>query len=326
MILSPRRMVSKLKPTRAFRSAPGGILPFRSRQFPPAPLVIRRPPPKVYGEIGPLQVRLASSKGDLRRAQKLRYQVFYEEMSAIPDVMTMMQRRDEDSYDPICDHLLVIDRGRQEKKRRRWPLRPRVVGTYRALRQDVAELYDGFYTQGEYDVASLIEAKRQSHHFVEVGRSCVLKPYRNRRTVELLWHGVWTYVRQHGGNVMIGCASFPGTDPQQHAMALSYLYHYALAPEDWRVKAHPHLRVDMDMMPASEINARAAIRAMPPLVKGYLRLGAYIGDGAVIDHQFGTTDVLIIVPTEAIDRRYLAHFGAPDEFTSSLANGSQRLM
>jgi len=298
-------------------------LPFRPRLLRP-PLGRRWQPPKVYGRLGNLEVRLARSRGDVRRAQELRYHVFYEEMSAIPDVPAMMSRRDKDPYDAVCDHLLVIDTGDMPKGRRGWPRRARAVGTYRVLRQDVADLYDGFYSQGEYDLAPLIASKPECR-FVELGRSCVLKPYRNRRTVELLWQGVWTYVREHGADVMIGCASFEGIDPRQHATALSFLHHHARAPEEWRVRAHEHLHVDMNMLPASEIDPRLAIRALPPLIKGYLRVGAYVGDGAVIDHQFGTTDVLIIMPIEAIDRRYFAHFGAPDEFATSLTAVPGRL-
>jgi putative hemolysin len=274
---------------------------------------------KVYGRIGNLEVRLARSRGDLRRAQKLRYEVFYEEMDAVPNAKTMFSRRDEDAYDDICDHLLVVDHGDLVTTRKQpWRRHPRVVGTYRVLRQDMAEAHGGFYSQGEYDIAPLIAAKRRDYHFMELGRSCVLKPYRNRRTVELLWHGIWTYVREHGVDVMIGCASFPGVDPKQHAMALSFLHHNSLAPPEWRVKAHDRLYVNMNMIPAKAIDAKAALKGMPPLIKGYLRLGAYVGDGAVIDQQFGTTDVLVILPVEAIDARYFGHFGAPDETTSSI--------
>ena len=194
-----------------------------------------------------------------------------------------------------------------------------MVGTYRVLRQEVADLHDGFYTQGEYDILPLIRAKSPRYSFMELGRSCVLKPYRTRRTVELLWQGIWSYVREHGIDVMVGCASFEGTDPCAHAQALSYLHHNALAPPEWRVSAHRHLRVDMNMLPPDRINPRAAVKAMPPLIKGYLRLGAYIGDGAVIDRQFGTTDVLIILPVEAIRTRYFAHFGNPDELPAEIA-------
>jgi putative hemolysin len=271
-------------------------------------------PPKIYGKLGPLEVRLARKKSEIRRAQRLRYKVFYEEMSAVPGALAMLSRRDEDAYDAVFDHLLVIDRG-DTSDGRRW--RPsKVVGTYRMLRQDVAELNDGFYTQGEYDIAPLLAAK-PDYSFMELGRSCVLKPYRNKRTLELLWQGVWSYVREHGADVMIGCASFEGTDPTAHAEALSFLYHSALAPEDWRVRAHSHLRVDMKMLPRERVNARKALKALPPLIKGYLRLGAYVGDGAVIDHQFGTTDVFIIMPVESIKTRYFAHFGAPDEISAA---------
>jgi putative hemolysin len=192
------------------------------------------------------------------------------------------------------------------------------VGTYRVLRQEVADRHDGFYTQREYDVQPLIQARGASTRFMELGRSCVLKPYRNRRTVELLWQGIWSYVREHGVDVMFGCASFEGTDPAAHAEALSFLYHSALAPEAWRVRAHDHLHVEMNRMALKEVNMRSAMKALPPLIKGYLRLGAYIGDGAVIDHQFGTTDVLVILPVEAIQSRYFSHFGAPDEFASPI--------
>jgi L-ornithine Nalpha-acyltransferase len=302
-----------------FRPGQSGGLPFVGRRGVPAGGFRGRfQPPKVYGRIGQLEVQLARKKSEIRRAQRLRYKVFYEEMSATPGALAMLSRRDEDAFDPIFDHLLVIDRGDPAKKGR-WR-RSQVVGTYRVLRQDIAEGHDGFYTQGEYDIAPLIQSKPECS-FIELGRSCVLKPYRNRRTLELLWQGVWSYVREHGADVMIGCASFPGTDPSAHALALSFLYHNSLAPEDWRVRAHDHLRVDMNMMPREAVNARAALKALPPLIKGYLRVGAFVGDGAVIDHQFGTTDVFVVMPVEAINTRYFDHFGAPGELTEPATPG-----
>jgi putative hemolysin len=290
-----------------FKPSPTGGLPFMGKRF---------QPPKIYGRFGSLEVRLARKKSEIRRAQRLRYKVFYEEMSAIPNALAILSRRDEDAYDAVFDHLLVIDHG-DTNGGRRWR-RSKVVGTYRMLPQEVADCYDGFYTQREYDIAPLLQAK-PDYNFMELGRSCVLKPYRNKRTLELLWQGVWSYVRERGGDVMIGCASFPGTDPSAHALALSYLHHTSLAPEEWRVRAHDHLHIDMNMMPPEAVNVRAAMKALPPLIKGYLRVGAYVGDGAVIDHQFGTTDVFIIMPVEAMKSRYFVHFGAPDEFTPAVA-------
>ena len=313
MITRRREIAGRSGPTGPVRPYPGRKLPFRPR-LPRPPLMGMRTPPKIYGRIGNLEVRLARTRSDLRRAQRLRYHVFYEEMSAIPGALAMMARRDEDPFDPICDHLLVLDHGTEPKGRRPWRRRPRVVGTYRILRQDVAEMHDGFYSQGEYDIAALIAAAGPERSFMELGRSCVLKPYRGRRTIELLWQGVWSYAREHGIDVLLGCASFEGIDPHRHAEALSFLHHNALAPPRWRVRAHDGAGVNMNMLPANKISARAAIKAMPPLIKGYLRLGASVGEGAVIDHEFGTTDVFIILPLESIDPRYFARFGAPDEF------------
>jgi putative hemolysin len=276
---------------------------------------------KLYGRIGDLEVRLARTRREIVQAQRLRYQVFYEEMSATPSVIASVRRLDQDPYDAICDHLLVVDRAKRGSETETWSpsRRPRVVGTYRLLRQEAAQRHWGFYTECEYDIAPLFVARFPRYRFMEVGRSCVLKPYRNKRTLELLWHGLWTYVREHKVDVMIGCASFEGTSPAAHAMALSFLHHFSLAPIEWRCRAHEHLHVPMNYLPKEKVDVKAALKALPPLIKGYLRLGAFVGDGAVIDRQFGTTDVLIVLPVENIDPRYFDHFGAPNEAKSRVA-------
>lgn len=256
------------------------------------------------GRIGALEVRLARRKGEIKRAQKLRYKVFYKDGPAIADAATMLARRDKDAFDAICDHLLVIDHAGKPSLSGKLP----VVGTYRLLRQDVAERHGGFYTDNEFAISELV-ARHRGARFLELGRSCVLPPYRNKRTVELLWHGIWSYVRQHRCDVMLGCASFEGTDPDRLALPLSFLHHHARAPEAWRAGAHPSRRVEMNRMAKDAVNAKAALHELPPLIKGYLRLGAFIGDGAVIDHQFGTIDVLIVLPVSAINSRYIDHFG-----------------
>jgi putative hemolysin len=308
MFYGSRQIVGKIK-QHGLRTA--AFLPFRIKRKTAKNTL------KIYGRMGNLDVRLAQSRKDLLRAQKLRYEVFYEEMDAIPDAATMSSRRDEDSYDAFCDHLLVVDHDKITAKnpfsRKK---RPQVVGTYRVLRQQVAKQKGGFYSQSEYDIAPLIAAKSHSHQFMELGRSCVMKPYRNRRAVELLWQGIWNYVQEHNVDVMIGCASFPGVNPKDHALPLSFLHHFASAPDDWRVRAHDNLYVDMNMMDAANIDAKAALKTMPPLIKGYLRLGAVFGEGAVIDRQFGTTDVLVILPVEFIHDRYCGHFSATGEKAS----------
>lgn len=302
------------------RQAPLGLLARQATQATTGRLGLAlRRPAKVYGRIGGLEVRLAAGWRDVKRAQRLRYNVFYEEMSAKPGLIAEMRRLDQDPYDAMCDHLLVVDTACADSVN---PMaiepKAKVVGTYRVLRQEVAERGHGFYSEGEYDIAPLLAAKPQLR-FLEVGRSCVLKPYRNKRTVELLWHGLWTFVREQKADVLIGCASLPGIDPAAHAMALSFLHHNALAPPEWRCRAHPGRYVPMDILGKHELDTRLALKGMPPLIKAYLRLGAYVGEGAVVDTQFATTDVMIILPVSRIDPRYFEHFGAPDEVKSRVA-------
>jgi len=263
--------------------------------------------PKTLGRLGALEVRLARTSAEIRRAQKLRFDVFYKEMSAVADTTAYFARRDIDLFDAVCDHLLVIDHAAPKLRRA-----SAVVGTYRMLRQDVAERAGGFYSAGEFDVESLVSRHRDLK-FLELGRSCVQPPYRNKRTVELLWHGIWTYVLEHRVDVMIGCASLEGTDPDRLALPLSFLHHYARAPEPWRTAALPRRYLELNRMPKSAVAPKKALELLPPLIKGYLRLGAFVGDGAVVDRQFGTTDVLIILPVSAIKSRYVAHFGAGAE-------------
>ncbi|MBF9197024.1 GNAT family N-acyltransferase [Microvirga terrestris] len=260
----------------------------------------------VLGWIGSLEVRLATTTKEIRRAQNLRFKVFYEEMSASPSGAALISRRDVDEYDRICDHILVLDHDVKAKPFR--PAKPKVVGTYRLLRQEIAERNSGFYTRGEYDIAPLLKA-HPGLRFLELGRSCVLKPYRNKRTVELLWHGIWAYVLHHRIDVMMGCASLEGTDPRALALPLSFLHHYAAAPTAWQASALPERFTPMDILPKEAIDPKAALHALPPLIKGYLRVGATFGTGAVIDRQFGTTDVLVLLPVSAINPRYIDHFG-----------------
>ncbi|GAB5376780.1 MAG: GNAT family N-acetyltransferase [Acuticoccus sp.] len=294
----PRARAPGIKPRPWFIVQP----PIKGRRITP----LDRKTPTI-GQLGTLEVRLARTGGEIRRAQQVRYQVFYEELSAQPDPYAMATRRDRDHYDDICDHLLVLDHNVAARPFRR--PKPRIVGTYRLLRQEIADHHGGFYSRGEYDIDPWL-ARHRDKRFLELGRSCVLKPYRDKRTVELLWHGAWSYILSHKIDVMFGCASLTGTDLKALAPALSYLHHNHLAPPEWRVRARDDRFERMDLIPADEIDARSALRALPPLIKGYLRLGAYVAEGAVIDPQFDTTDVMIILPVNGISHRYINYYGA----------------
>ena len=254
---------------------------------------------------GQLDVRLAVSEQEIAAAQALRYQIFYDEMGAQPTAAMAHARRDIDDYDAICDHLLVVDHGADG--------RPHVVGTYRLLRQTTAQAHAGFYSAGEYDLSRLIAQSAFDGQLLELGRSCVAPAYRNNATITLLWRGIASYLQTHGIGHMFGCASLHGADPLLHTAELSYLYHHHLAPPELRARALPENHVPMNRLPAAMIDTRAAARALPPLIKGYLRVGAMVGDGGFVDRQFNTVDVFVVMPVSRITSRYSARFvGAND--------------
>jgi putative hemolysin len=243
---------------------------------------------------GVLQVRLAETAADIDAAQALRYRVFYQEMGALPSAEMARRGRDFDRFDGICDHLLVIDHDRGA-----------VVGTYRLIRRPIALAGGGFYSASEYDVAMLV---RYPGEILELGRSCVDASARNRPTMQLLWRGIAAYVFHHGTALMFGCASLPGTDPDALALPLSYLHHHHLAPPPLRPRALPERHVDMARLPPESIDPARALSELPPLIKGYLRLGGFVGDGAVIDRQFNTTDVCVVVKTDLVTDKYYRHY------------------
>jgi putative hemolysin len=246
-----------------------------------------------------LDVRLAEGPEEIAAAQALRYRVFYEEMGAHPNEATRAHQRDIDEFDTVCDHLLVIDRARG-------PGAEGVVGTYRLMPRSVGEAFGRFYTAGEYDIGPILAGDCR---FMELGRSCVDAHYRNGSTMKKLWDGIAAYVFEKDIELMFGCASLPGTDPDQLAGHLSYLHEYHLAPEHLRPRALPHLYVEMKRAATDGLNPRRALAELPPLIKGYLRLGGFVGDGAVIDHQFNTTDICVLVKTDLITEKYRSHYG-----------------
>jgi L-ornithine Nalpha-acyltransferase len=253
----------------------------------------------ILGRIGCLSVRLAETAREIEAALVLRYQVFFAERDQTSNPVA---GRDADHFDDLCDHLLVFDDSLAG------PPESQIVGTYRLLREEHSLLAGGFYSEAEYDVHGLVN-RHKSRRFLELGRSCVLPEYRSKRTVELLWQGIWAYCRSHAIDVMFGCASFPGTISAKHALPLSFLHHHARATGEWRVKALEGRGSPMDLMPEEAVDVKSALFAMPPLIKGYLRLGAKFGEHAVVDNEFGSTDVFVIVRTEEISERYLNHYG-----------------
>ena len=258
--------------------------------------------------LGSLEVRLAETSAEVDCAQELRYKTFYEEMGAKATLEMADVRRDFDKYDEFCDHLLLIDHARKNKNA--------VIGTYRLIRRSAAEKCGGFYSSSEYDVSNLLAYPGE---ILELGRSCIDSEYRTGAVMQLLWRGLGLYVASHNVALMFGCASLPGTDLQALKVPLSYLYHHHLAPPALRTKALPERYVDMKLLPREafdpntafeefKLDPRSGNSSLPPLIKGYLRVGGFVGDGAVIDDQFNTTDICIIVKTDLMTRRYQKHY------------------
>lgn len=256
-----------------------------------------------------LHIRLAETPDEVQLAQRLRYQVFVEEMAVEPSEEMRQERREFDSYDSFCDHLLVFDNSPEAPANS-------VIATYRFMRREQALRAGQFYTQDEYDISPLLEYPGE---VMELGRSCVHQDHRTGIGMQVLWRGIASYVMHFNVDLMFGCASLFGTDVDKLALPLSYLHHNHMAPEHLRPRALPQLHTPMDRVSADEIDAKAALMSLPPLIKGYLRLGGWVGDGAVVDSSFGTTDVCVVVKTDGVTEKYRKHLtrGESEPQTSS---------
>lgn len=245
-----------------------------------------------------IEIRLTENDAEIEAAQRLRYTVFYEEYGAKPDEEMKREKRDMDSYDPITDHLVVVDKSRTNGL-------DSIVGTYRLLRQSVAEQHGEFYTSHEYNIQPLLDSGTT---LLELGRSCVLPDYRTRPVLQKMWQEIAHYVADHDIGMMFGCASLHGTNIDDLSEQLAYLYHYHLADPSVCPRALDERFVDMNLHAKDDLDAKKAFMSLPPLIKGYIRLGASIGNGAVVDEQFNTTDVCIVMPTAQITEKYLKHY------------------
>ena len=247
-------------------------------------------------DAGRFTVRMAETEEDVAAAQRLRYRVFVEEMGATPTDEDRALRRERDAFDDHFDHLLLIDNEAKPED----PL-DGVAGVYRLLRGAVANKGCGFYGDAEYDLTKIKNYPRET---VELGRSCVGTDYRGGAAMHLLWTGLGQYVADHNIEIMFGVASFHGNDPSKLALPLSYLHWNHLAPEDLRVRTQEEFFVPMNTIPAEEIKRAAAMREIPPLIKAYIRLGGFVGEGAYVDHAFNTVDVCLLMDTSRMVDRY----------------------
>ncbi len=244
-------------------------------------LLAQRKPPH-------LSVSFARDEDEVREAQRLRYTVFSDEMGA--RLATREPGIDKDIFDPYCDHLLVRDNDTWE-----------VVGTYRVLNPALARRIGGYYSETEFDLTRLAHLYER---MVEVGRSCVHPDYRSGAAIGLLWSGLAKYMQQRGYDYLIGCASISMTDGG-HAAASIYrrLNMEHMSPAEWRV--FPRQRLPLEALNGT-LNA-----PLPPLVKGYMRLGCYVCGEPACDPDFNTADLMLMLPMSLMNKRYARHFLEP---------------
>jgi len=243
-------------------------------------------------DTGQFELRLARGDADLRLAQALRYEVFVAELGGDGPLVDHDRRLEADRFDPHFDHLMLLDRARAGNP---------CIGVYRLMRDDQAPAGQ-FYCDDEYDLGIL---KRSGLRLLELGRSCVHAEYRGSMAMMRLWNGLAAYVEEHGIDLMFGVASFHGTDAGAFAGPLSLLHHRYLAPEPIRVRARAAQFQRMDLIPESDLDRVAAARALPALIKGYLRMGGVVGEGAFIDHGFNTTDICLLMDVKRVSQKQL---------------------
>jgi len=242
------------------------------------------------------EVRLAAGADDLRAAQGLRYRVFVQELGAAGPQVNHADGLEAVAFDAIFDHLLLIDTARGGNS---------VVGAYRLLRADKLPAGGRFYSEDEFDLTPLRATGRR---LMELGRSCVHPDYRGGAAMLHLWNGLADYVLRHGVEVMFGPASLHGTDLAALAQPLAYLHHNHLAPPAYRVTARAPHGVAMDTLAPDAIHVRTALAGIPNLLKAYLRLGGFVGQGAWVDHGFNTTDVCLVMDTAQMSARHRAFY------------------
>jgi putative hemolysin len=232
---------------------------------------------------------MAQSKDDLQAAQRLRYDVFVNELGGSGASVDHTLALEQDRFDPFAAHMLLHDDAIGE-----------VVGVYRLMTSEMARQAGQFYSADEFDLEPLIQTERK---LLELGRSCLRADYRGGTGMLHLWNGLAQYVVDQQVEILFGTASFHGTDTQALAEPLSLLHHRHLAPEKLRVKARAAGAQPMGMIPEPTLDRRKAMLQVPALIKAYLRLGGVVGEGAFVDHSFNTTDVCLIMDTAAMNKR-----------------------
>lgn len=240
-------------------------------------------------------VRLATDPADIGAALRLRYTVFVEELGATGEGVDHEARIEQDAFDAVFDHLVLVDNAADPDAG------DHVVGVYRLLTCERMAQIGRFYSESEFDLAPL---KTSGRRLLELGRSCIHANHRGGTGMFQMWNALARFVIEREIEILFGAASFPGTDLAALAEPLSLLHHAHLAPEALRVRAHGPGAAWPIALPESALDRRAALRATPALIKAYLRLGGFVGEGVYVDHAFNTTDVCLVMDTNRMSEKH----------------------
>ena len=235
---------------------------------------------------GSIELKIIDNTDQLmHKVKKLRYESFFGESDKV--------KYDSDEFDKLCDHLVAIDKSISDDY---------VVGTYRLLLKPKFVKSQKFYSQTEFNISKL--TKKKSLTLLEAGRSCVHKNYRDGSVIKLLWRGLATYIVKNQVDIVFGCASFPSSNHNLFRNQLSYLKHYHSSPKYLKTKPLWKLKVKFKTIDKKLLNSNEEFRKLPPLIKAYIRVGAFVGSGAIVDKEFDTTDVLIVLETKKMLKKY----------------------
>lgn len=259
---------------------------------------VRPPVPSMNPDTPSIILRLAQTPDEIKAAQRLRYKIFYQEFNVTPPPQIAAEGRDYDEYDAYADHLIVIDESLPDPSER-------IVGTYRLFRLERLPAGMPFYSTQEFNIEPLLKSGAK---LLELGRSCVMPEYRTKYVMQRLWQGIAEYLSIHDIDLMFGCASFQETDCHAIADQLAYLHHFHLPPENLCPVAVPDCTDSLNLKTKDALDARRVFSDLPPLIKGYLRLGAYIGKGAYLDSTLNCIDVCIVLPTHKVTGKYIKHY------------------
>lgn len=260
---------------------------------------VKNQTPYILGELGTLSTRLAQNTAEIKDAQSVRYEVFCQEFSARKDIKPNT-KLEQENHDLICDHLLVMENSNPQK--------PITIGTQRFLVKSAKDKNLTFRSQSEFDLEALA-TKHPEKRFMELGRSCILEEYRSKRTMELMWQGTWAYAVQNKVDVMTGCASFYAKSVDEIKLSLGFLSTLTSENKAWQIEPTAKNATLIKQFEQLVDDPKKAIRGLPPLIKGYLRLGAFFSNAVVIDEEFGTIDIAVILPVENINPRYVNYYG-----------------